>query len=74
MEIPRHWRLKDFRYRLIGWKYKCGAVEIQKRPIHLESKENGVTLYNALGTVFSPNHQVVHRVVVRQNQEQDHES
>lgn len=49
MEIPRHWRLKDFRYSLKGWKYTCGAIEIIPRPIHREQKVN----LPADGTIFS---------------------
>jgi hypothetical protein len=51
MEIPRHWRLKDIRYKLIGWKYgKDGTLDIQKRPI---PKDNNDKPLEARGTIFS---------------------
>jgi hypothetical protein len=34
MEIPRHWRLKDQRYRLVGGLcLKCGQASFPARPV-----------------------------------------
>ncbi len=35
MEIPRHWRLKDQRLRLVGNRCEyCGKTEFPPKPIH----------------------------------------
>lgn len=49
MEIPRHWRLKDWRYKLQGWKYSSGAFEIMPRPVH----DKKIELRVENGTIFS---------------------
>lgn len=72
MEIPRHWRLKDQRYRLMGYKitHSDGSVEFEFPP-KTKPKPEEIIIYNS--SFFSPDNQVVHSVVVGQNQEQNDE-
>ncbi len=65
MEIPRHWRLKDQRYKLVGFKIikKDGTIEYEFPP-----KANLKILYDS-SLLLSPNNQVVHSEVVREYQE-----
>ena len=75
MEIPRHWRLKKQRYGLVG--NICPSCDTKYFPPVLvcrmckdDDRSNDKTriVYDS-GLLFSPNDQVVHGEVVRQNQE-----
>ena len=70
MEIPRQWRLKDQRYKLIGYKitHSDGKVEYEFPP-----KSKPKIVFD-LSLFLPPNNQVVHSEVVGQNQEQNNES
>lgn len=69
MEIPRHWRLKDQRYKLTGYKitHSDGSVEYEFPP-----RSKPKILYDS-NLLFLPNDKIVHSEVVRENQEQDNE-
>lgn len=70
MEIPRHWRLKDQRYKLRGYKitHSDGRIEYEFPP-----KANPKILYDS-SLLLPPDNQIIHRVVIGQNQEQDDKS
>jgi uncharacterized OB-fold protein len=56
MEISRHWRLADQRYRLIGEKCPhCGAAIFPPRDVCPECSEPAKTLYTfaGKGTIYS---------------------
>lgn len=69
MEIPRHWRLKKQRYNLEGFRIvrKDGTIEYEFPPKNPNKLEE-------LPVLFSPNNQIVHGVVIRQDQKQDNSS
>ncbi len=68
MEIPRHWRLKEQRYKLLGFKisHKDGSVEYEFPP-----KANPKKILYDSDLLLPPDNQVVHGEVVWQNQEQN---
>lgn len=75
MEIPRHWRLKKQRYGLVGnecprcEKKSFPPTEICRRCQEFdEERSKDIVVYDAnSGLLFSPNNQVVHSEVVREN-------
>lgn len=67
MEIPRHWRLKDQRYKLVGYKvtHSDGSVEYEFPP-----KASPKILYDS-SLLLPPDNKVIHCEVVGENQEQN---
>lgn len=73
MEIPRHWRLKKQRYGLVGsecprceTKYFPPVKVCKKCQEDDDLKGEAAIVYDSR-LLFSPNNQVVHSEVVRQN-------
>ncbi|MBM4467029.1 MAG: Zn-ribbon domain-containing OB-fold protein [Chloroflexi bacterium] len=56
MDMPRHWRLKDQRYNLVGTEcLSCGAKQFPPRPVcpDCHSKEVQPLTFSGQGEVYS---------------------
>lgn len=56
MDLPRHWRLRDTRYRLEGNRcHNCGALFFPPRPLCPECRSENLTpqVLSGVGQVYS---------------------